>query len=115
MKERTYIDDPPSNGRPLGEIFKDILSHIAEIIRSELRLVTAEVRQEVASLKVAAISIVLGAILTFYGGVFLLLGLVYALSSVWPLWLSALAVGAGVAILGSIVVSVGIGKLKRRN
>jgi len=114
MKERQYIDDPLSNDRPLGEIFKDILGHIAEIIRSVIRLVTVEVRQEVVSLKVAAISIVLGAILAIYGGAFLLLGLVYALSSVWPSWISALTVGAGVAILGSIVVSMGINKIKRR-
>ena len=114
MKERTYIDDPPSNGRPIGEILKDILGNITEIIRSEIRLVTVEARREVASLKVAAISIVLGMILTIYGGAFLLLGLVYALSRVWPPWLSALTVGAGVAILGSIVVGAGINKIKRR-
>src|SRR5688572_17179747 len=112
MKERTYIDNP--NERPLSEILKEIFSRITEIIRSEIRLVTLEARQEVVSLKTAAISIAVGAILAVYGGAFLLLGLVYALSRVWPLWLSAIGVGAGVTIIGGIVVGVAVGKFKGR-
>jgi hypothetical protein len=111
MKERIYVNDP--NERPIGEILKEMFSRITEIIRSEIRLVTLEARQEVVSLKTAMISIVVGGILAVYGGAFLLLGLVYALSTVWPPWLSAIAVGGGVAIMGGIVVGVAVGKFKR--
>jgi drug/metabolite transporter superfamily protein YnfA len=114
MKARPYIEDPPpSNGRPLREIFRDIINHIAEIVRSEIRLATLEIRDEVASLKMAVISIAIGAMLAAYGGVFLLLGLAYAVSTVWPAWLAAVAVGAAVALVGGIVVSLGVKRLKR--
>ena len=99
MKERVLLnrrdssEDPP-NGRPLGEVFKEIVGHISEIVRSEMRLVTVEVRQEVVELKAAAISIAVGNVLLIYGGLFLLFGVVYALTTIWPAWLAALVVGA---------------------
>ena len=113
MKHQTYIENPPSNGRPLGEIFRDIVGHIAEIVRAEIRLATLDFRQEILELRTAAICIAVAALLIGYGVVFLLLGLVYALSMVWAPWLSALVVGAGVAIIGSIILGVGVGKLKK--
>jgi uncharacterized membrane protein YqjE len=113
MKRQSYIEDPPSNGRPLGEIFKDMVGHIAEIVRAEIRLASYDFREEILDLKTAAICIAVAAVLVGYGVVFLLLSVVYALSTVWAPWLSALVVGAGVAIIGSVILGVGVGKLKR--
>jgi uncharacterized membrane protein YqjE len=113
MKRQSYIDDPPSNGRSLGEIFRDIVGHVAEIVRAEIRLASYEFREEIIGLKTAAICIAVAGLLVGYGVVFLLLSLVFALSTVWAPWLSALVVGAGVAIIGSILLGVGVGKLKR--
>jgi uncharacterized membrane protein YqjE len=113
MKQQTYVENPPSNGRPLGEIFRDMVGHIAEIVRAEIRLASLEWRQEIIDLRTAALCIAVAAVLIVYGVVFLLLSLVYALSTVWAPWLSALVVGAGVAIIGGIVLTVGVGKIKR--
>jgi uncharacterized membrane protein YqjE len=113
MKQQTYVGNPPSNGRPLGEIFRDIVGHIAEIVRAEIRLASLEFRQDMLDLKTAALCIAVAAVLIVYGVVFLLLSLVYALSTIWAPWLAALVVGAGVAIIGSVILGVGIGKLKR--
>ena len=112
MKQRIYADDPPSNGRPFAEIFRDIVSHIAEIVRAEIRLATVELKDDVASLKMAAIAITVGAILAGYGVVFILLSAVAALAVVWPPWLAALAVGLGVVVIGGIIIKVGINRLK---
>lgn len=120
MKERiaspgprmATIEDPPANGRPIVAIFREMISHVSEIVRSEILLVSLEVRGEIAERKRAAISIAVANLLIFYGGAFLLLGLVYALSTVWPAWLSAVAVGATLAIAGSVILSNGIRKLK---
>ncbi|HET9217568.1 MAG TPA: phage holin family protein [Terriglobia bacterium] len=112
MKQRIYTDDPPSNGRPFADIFRDIVSHIAEIVRAEIRLATLELKDDVAALKMAAIAIAVGGILAGYGVVFILLSLVAALAVVWPPWLAALAVGLGVAVIGGIVIKVGINRLK---
>ena len=112
MKERIYIDDPPSNGRPLGEIFREIFvtSPKSSGQRSDWQL--WKPGRKCYRLKTAAVSIAVGAILVAYGGAFLLLGLVYALSRVWPPWLSAIAVGAGVAMIGGIVGECGGRKIQ---
>ena len=120
MKERisspgprtATVEDPPANGRPIVAIFREMISHVSEIVRSEILLVSLEVREEIADRKRAAISIAVANMLIFYGGAFLLLGLVYALSTVWPAWLSALSVGAALAIAGSVILANGIKKLK---
>jgi uncharacterized membrane protein YqjE len=113
MKRQPDVQDPPQNGRPLGEIFRDIVAHLAEIVRAEIRLASLEFRQEIIDLRTAALCIAVAAVLIGYGLVFLLLSLVYALSTVWAPWLSALVVGAGVAIIGSVILKVGVGKLKK--
>jgi uncharacterized membrane protein YqjE len=101
------------DGRPIGDIVRDIVNHISEIVRSEFRLVSLEVKQEAAEMKTGAIAIAIGNVLLLYGGLFLLFGAVYLLATVWPTWLAALAVGACVAIAGAVAVKVGISKLKR--
>lgn len=109
---RNSVEDPPTDGRPIGEVLRDIVGHIAEIVRSEMRLATLELREDVAGLKKAAISIAIGNVLLIYAGLFLLVGLVYALSTIWPPWAAALAVGVGVGIIGAAVLAAGIQKLK---
>jgi uncharacterized membrane protein YqjE len=106
------VEDPPANGRPLVAIFRDMVSHVSEIVRAEILLVTLEFREEIAERKNAAISIAVANVLILYGGAFLLLGLVYALSTIWPSWLSAVAVGAVVSIIGCVVLATGIKKIK---
>ena len=108
----TSVEDPPSNGRGIGDVLKDIVHHIAEIVRSEMRLATLELHQDVVELKNAAIAIAIGNILLIYAGIFLLLALVYGLSTIWPTWAAALAVGAGVGIVGAAVLATGIKRLK---
>jgi uncharacterized membrane protein YqjE len=109
----TSVEDPPPNGRPIGEVVRDIVGHIAEIIRSEIRLATVELREDVVGLKAAAISIAIGNVLLIYAGIFLLLGLVYALSTIWPPWVAALVVGAGLAVIGGLVLRAGIQRIKQ--
>jgi uncharacterized membrane protein YqjE len=110
--DRLTVEDPPTNGRPIGAIFRDMVGHISEIVRSEILLVQIEVREEIAERKNAAISIAVANMLLLYGGAFLLLALVYALSTIWPAWLSALTVGAALAIIGGLLLANGIKKLK---
>jgi uncharacterized membrane protein YqjE len=107
-----FTESPP-DGRPLGAIARDIMDHVSEIVRSEFKLVTLEAKQEAAELKSAAISLAIGNVLLLYGGLFLLLGIVYALSIVWPAWLAALVVGAGVAIAGAVFAKFGVTRLRR--
>jgi len=104
--------DPPSNGRPIVAIFKEMVGHISEIVRSEILLVSLEFREEFAERKNAVISVAVASMLLLYGGAFLLLAIVYGLSTVWPAWLSALTVGVALALIGGLLLSSGVKKLK---
>ena len=44
-------DDVRSTGRPISRIIEDILRHVGEIIRSEVRLAKTEIRQDLAEVK----------------------------------------------------------------
>jgi hypothetical protein len=105
-------EEMPANGRPIVAIFREMISHVSEIVRSEILLVTLEVREEIAERKTAVISIIVAGMFILYGGAFLFLGLLYALSTVLSAWLAAVTVGAALAIIGTVVLANGIKKLK---
>jgi len=120
MKERPFkyssgsaaVEDPPTNGRPIVAIFREMVAHLSEIVRSEILLVSLEAKSEIAERKNAAISIVVANMLLLYAGGFVLLGAVYALSTVWPAWLSAISVGAAVGLIGAVLLSRGVKSIK---
>jgi len=89
-----------------------MVGHISEIVRSEILLVSLEFREEFAERKNAVISVAVASMLLLYGGAFLLLAIVYGLSTVWPAWLSALTVGVALALIGGLLLSSGVKKLK---
>jgi len=112
VADNTAASDTSSDSRPIGTILREMISHLGELVRAEVQLVTLEVRQDIAAKKSAAVSIVVANALLLYGGAFLLLGLVYALSTVWPPWLASVVVGAGMSIIGIVVLARGVRKIK---
>jgi hypothetical protein len=92
---------------------QQIVNHVTEIIRSEVRLLRAEVRQDVAQVAKASVFCVIGAVLAFYGLGFVLLGLVYALGRTTPLWLSAVIVGVGAAAIAAVFLWIGRTKIRQ--
>jgi hypothetical protein len=101
--------------RPMSKIIQDIVGHLAEIIRSELRLVQAELRQDLREASAASIYLIVAGVSGLYALGFLLLGAVYAISFVMPMWMAAASVGFGLGILALVLAVVGRSKLKRIN
>jgi hypothetical protein len=112
VADNTAARDTSTDSRPVVIILREMISHLGELVRAEVQLVSLEVRQDIAAKKSAAVSIVVANVLLLYGGAFLLLGLVYALSTVWPTWLAAVVVGAGVGIIGIVVLARGVRQIK---
>jgi uncharacterized membrane protein YqjE len=124
MKERSNInkdqfddlaetnDSSQSGGRAISLILKDIVNHVTEIIRSEVRLAQTEVRQDVTQVAKASILCAIGAVFGLFALGFILLGLVYVLESTMPPWLSAVTVGTGVGIVAAIFLLAGRTKMK---
>ena len=108
------VGDRSSSGRSIAQILQEIVSHISEIIRSEIRLATTEIKQDLAERAKAVTYVIIGGVLILYGGGFALLGVVYAMATIWPAWLSAVAVGAVTGIVGIVLFFIGRGKMKQR-
>ena len=112
MKDQSKIDFD-SGGRTFSQIFQEIVHHISEIVRSEVRLARTEVRDDITQVSKTGVYFVIGAVFAFHALGFILLGLVYALGTSMALWLSALVVGAGAGVIAASLLIVGRRKLRQ--
>ena len=99
--------------RSFAELLQDILANTQDLIRSEFRLAKTEVREEAAKARNSASILGVGIVIALYALAFLLLAAIYALQLVVPAWLAALVVGATIAIISAILISVGRNRLKQ--
>ena len=109
MKDRT--DAAHSDGRSIKQILQDIVNHVSDIIRSEVRLAKTEVQQDATHFAKAGRWIAVAAVLVFYAVGFVLLSAVYGLQGVMPSWLAALVVGVAVGIVAAALYFTGRKKL----
>jgi len=75
--------------------------------------VRAEMREDVPQVTRAGVFFVIVAVFAFHALGFGLLGLVYALGSRTPLWLSAVIVGVGAAVIAAVFLRIGRTKIKQ--
>jgi hypothetical protein len=99
--------------RPLGNVLQDIIKHIEETIRSEIRLAKAELTQEGVSAARAAALWIAGGVLGLYAVGLLLLTVVYGLATVLAPWLSSLLVAVLVAIAAIVLIKSGSKRMKQ--
>jgi uncharacterized membrane protein YqjE len=111
MRERPDITR--SDSRSVKQILEDIVNHISDIVRSEVRLATTEVRQDLLDLAKAGLLIGIAVVLMLYGVGFVLLGGVYALQNAVSPWLAAVIVGLSVGIVAAILFVTGRKKFEQ--
>ena len=112
LGEYAYTGRGQAGDRSTGEVFKDIVANLQEIIRSEVRLARTEVKEETGKMARAGAMLGAGAVLGLYALFFLFLGLVYVLTTFLSPAASALIVGVTLALVAGILVSVGRGRLR---
>jgi uncharacterized membrane protein YqjE len=105
----------PQIHRSIPEVLQDIVDNLREIIRSEFRLAKAELKEEASRASKPVATFGMGLVFGFYGIGFLLLSLVYWLTTLMAVWLAALLIGAGLAIVAIALMSSSGKKLKRVN
>ena len=113
LKEsRTREEDAmPSDSRSIKQILQDIVNHVSDIMRSEVRLAQTEIRQDVTHYAKTSAFIGVAGVLTLYAVGFVLLSVVYALRDVMPSWLAALVVGVTVGAVAALMYRTGRKKL----
>lgn len=104
-----------SSGRPISAIIEDILRHVGEIIRSEMRLAQTEIKQDLHDLKHAGTFLAAAGIAGLFALGFLLLSAVYGLSTIMPPWLAAITVGVVLGVMGLMLLKKGLNLLKATN
>lgn len=103
----------PVPERPVGDVLKDIIGNIREIIRSEISLAREEMRDKAIAAGKATALVVAGAVLLLYGFGFLLAAIYAALNLVIPAWAAELSVFGLMLLIGGALAVAGIKALKR--
>src|SRR5262249_50806613 len=104
-QELTMPDDIPMTSEPsVTSLVRGILNDAQELFRQQFALFKAEFRDDMRKAREAALSLVIGVGVAFFGVLLLLFALVNLLS-----WASELPVWASFAIIGGIVLAVGLG------
>jgi hypothetical protein len=103
-----YTHHEPS----LGELFSDLSRESSTLIREEIRLAQVEMTQKARRAGSGAAYLAAGGFIAYAGFIFLLLAATLGLSYFMWDWLAALIVGGVVAIIGGVLASSGLGKIK---
>jgi len=100
--------------RSVAEVLGDVLRHLQEILRSEIRLVYVQARAELRAFGSAGALIVAGVLGGFLSVFFLLFAVVAALSLVIKLWVAALLVAIGMAVVCAVLLRSGAHLIRSR-
>jgi len=101
--------------RSIGELFGQLSQYMTLLVRQEIQLARAEVSEKISRLTTNLVSVIAGGFVAYVGGLALVAALILGLHN-WAnisLWVSALIVGAVLAIAGYAMLRRGLGELKR--
>ena len=96
-----------SRPRSVAEVLGDVVRHLQEILRSEIRLVYVQARAELKTFGSAGALIVAGVLGGFLSAFFLLFAIVAALSLVIKVWVAALLVAIVMAVVCAVLLRSG--------
>ena len=91
--------------RSLGDLFSDLSRETTTLVRQEVQLAKAELTQSATEAARGIGMLVAGGAVAYAGLLFLLLAIVFGLIEAgWDAWVSALAVGLVVLVIGAVLV-----------
>lgn len=97
----------------LGKLLGELASQSASLVRDEVALAQQEIREKLKTVQAAALMVIAGSALFLVSLLAFCTALIAALSAYLNLWQAALVVGAGIAIIASLVTFMGVGQFKR--
>lgn len=114
MTTTPYISpqDTTANGERESQsaigLLRRLTDELSTLLRQELALATAEISRSMRGMLAGTASLAIGGAVLFTGILAMLAAAVLGLATVLHPWLAALVIGAAVAVIGIILVSVGI-------
>ena len=100
--------------RSIGELFGEFSQDMTLLVRQEIRLARTELGEKATAISKRLTSVVAGSVVAYIGALAIVAGIILLLAQVVgiPAWLSALLVGAAMAIGGYIALRGGLQALK---
>ena len=107
---------PPAAGPDNGEresqsafgLLRRLTDELSTLLRQELALATAEISRSMRVMLAGTASVAVGGAVLFTGLLAMLAAAVLGLATVLRPWLAALVIGVAVAVIGIVLVAVGI-------
>lgn len=108
-------DRPYTSERPLTTLFTELTQETVSLFRKEIQLARSELTDKARQAGRGATEIAIGAILLLVAVGALAAAAILGLSLVVQPWLAALIVAGVVALIGGILVAVGLSNVKSDN
>ncbi|MFL5401616.1 MAG: phage holin family protein [Gemmatimonadales bacterium] len=101
--------------RSIGELFGQLSQDMTLLVRQEIQLARAEMTDKISRLTANLVSVVAGGFVAYVGALALVAALILGLQDLANIspWVSALIVGAVLAIAGYAMLRKGLGELKQ--
>lgn len=94
--------------RSLGELFADLARDTSTLVRQEVALAKTEMTEKATKVGKDVASMAVGGAIAYAGLLALIAGVILGLGALGlPLWISALLVGAVVAVIGYVLIQRG--------
>jgi len=103
----------PDKPASLGKLVEQISEQATRLVRAEIALAKAELTEKAMKSGIGIGLLVVALLILAYAVGVLLLAAVYGLGTVWPLWLSALAIGGFMLLVTVTLALVGVQLLKK--
>lgn len=112
-KQSIYSNEEPQQRESITNLLGELASQSAGLVRDEVALAKQEVSEKLGSMRSAVVIIALGAMLAMIATLALCAAAIAGLAQYMELWQAALLIGGALAVIAGIVVSLGLGNLKR--
>jgi putative superfamily III holin-X len=101
--------------RSIGELFGQLSQDMTLLVRQEVQLARSELGEKISRLTTNLISVIAGGFVAYVGALALVAALILGLHDLAEIspWVSALIVGAVLAVAGYLMLHRGLAELKR--
>jgi uncharacterized membrane protein YqjE len=96
----------------IGDLFTNLSQNFSTLVRDEIRLAQVEMKEKGKKAVSGIVSLAIGGFIAYAGFLVLLAAAVVGLSYYMWVWLAALIVGVVVALIGTVMLVSGLGRLR---
>jgi uncharacterized membrane protein YqjE len=109
----TTLERPDLKEASTGELVRRLSQQLGELLRGELELAKVELQTKGKRVGVGAGLAGAAGVLALFGLAAFITAAIAALALVWPVWLSAVVVGAALLVIAGLLALIGRSQIKQ--